>query len=178
MNDTFPFSLETPAQTAESSSGGDSLNAATSAAMASAAQSKRGRGRPRKDGAIAGGIDGTISKSPRISSELRAEMARQLDALYDPKAWGSLLSMPADTALAITGKDRWKVSDDERKTLGSCGSVAARFVVFENPKTLALLMLSSALFSVYVPRATAELKEQIAARNKENSLPKPDAAKP
>lgn len=159
-----PFSLDS---TTESLAGNPPLNPHVVAALASATTSKRGRGRPRKDGTNTSGTGPTQSQStPRMSAELRAELSKQMEALYDSKAWGALLSMPADTALAITGKDRWKISGDERATLGACGGVAARFMAFENPKTLAFLMLGSALFSVYVPRCTAELKEMYAMKQR------------
>lgn len=81
-----------------------------------------------------------------------------MEACYDPKAWGSLLRLPADVALTLTGHKHWEVNKDETQTLGACGSVAARFLMIQSPKTLAFLMVSSALFSVYVPRAIEEMK--------------------
>lgn len=148
-----PFSLLD-----ESNNGNDAASAARLAAMAAASPEKRGRGRPRKDGTHSSGTSAAKPQSP--SPELRAELAKQLESLYDPKAWGSLLAAPGDAALAITGKDHWKISNDERATMGATGATAARFLVLENPKTLAMLMLGASLFSVYMPRLTAELKLQ------------------
>jgi len=91
---------------------------------------------------------------------IQAEIARQLEACYEPGAWGALLALPADAALAVTGRDNWKISKDERHTLGVSGSAAARTLMISNPRSLAFLMLASALFSVYVPRAVQEIKHQ------------------
>jgi hypothetical protein len=128
-------------------------DAANSAIEASRSSRKR-RGRPAKTDTDSSGTSDIRTASP----DLRAEMSRQLEAAYDPKAWGALLAAPGDAALAITGRKHWDISKDERETLGACGSVAARFLMIEHPKTLALLMLSSALFSVYVPRLAEEVK--------------------
>lgn len=91
---------------------------------------------------------------------IQAEITRQLEACYDPAAWGALLALPADAALAVTARDIWKISKDERNTLGAAGSAAARTLMISNPRSLAFLMLASALFSVYVPRAVQEIKHQ------------------
>jgi|SRR3970040_2553516 len=118
----------------------------------------RKRGRPSKDSE-------SLQRDKQIVSE---ELARQLDACYDPKAWGALLALPADAALAITARENWKISKDERDALGASGSAAARTLMFTNPRTLAFLMLASALFSVYVPRAVNEFKHQAEKRKNES----------
>lgn len=128
------------------------LQAGDDAIAASKTSRKR---RPGKDAPNSGGTGGTVAQP---TPELRAEIARQLEQAYDPKAWASLLALPADAALAITGRKHWEVSKDERETLGACGSVAARYLMVESPRTLALLMISSALFTVYVPRVGKELQ--------------------
>jgi len=128
--------------------------AATEAIEASRSSRKRSARQQGKAGQDTSGTGPPVAQS----AELRSEIARQLEAAYDPKAWGALLAAPADAALAITGHKHWDVSKDERETLGACGSVAARYLMIEHPKTLALMMVSSALFSVYVPRLTEEFK--------------------
>lgn len=126
---------------------------AKASALAAAPTSRKSRKRQSETGADSGGI---AAASP--SPELRAEIAKQLEASFDPKAWGALLALPANAALALTGHKHWDVSKEERDTMGTCGSIAARYLMVENPKTLALLMLSSAMFSVYVPRLQQEFK--------------------
>lgn len=147
----------------------DSGPAVVEARMAATSEletSKRRRGRPRKDTTPSGGDSRTLS------AELQGEIARQLEGLYDPKAWGALLAAPGDAALALTGnKERWNISADERATLGATGSAAARTMMITNPRTLALLMVGSALFSVYIPRVTKELAEIKLKREKEKHAP-------
>lgn len=133
---------------------GPAASAARSAASVELESAKRKRGRPRKDATVSG------ANSSAVQPELAAELARQLEALYDPRAWSSLLALPGDVALAFTGNDkRWNISSEERATLGATGSAAARTLMITNPRSLALLMVSSAIFSVYVPRAMQELKD-------------------
>jgi len=141
-------------------------NQAREAARAEFSTSQTRRGRPRKSTADGGG------NQQSVSPELQAEIARQLEACYDPTAWGALLASPGDVALAMTGREEWNISKDERKTLGATGAAAARTLMISNPRTLALLMLSSALFSVYVPRITKEVIHQKA--KKAHDEPKKD----
>lgn len=131
--------------------------AASQAAEAAIAASKTSR-KPRSDAGKSRQTGPNSSGASEPSAELRAEISKQLEAAYNPKAWASLLALPADVTLAISGNKIWDVSKDERETMGACGSVAARYLMEENPKTLALLMLSSALFAVYVPRITEHLR--------------------
>ena len=109
---------------------------------------------------------------------MQAEINKSLEAIYEPKAWGAMLSMPGDAMATITGKERWTLSKDERETLGITGSATARALAITNPKGLAILMLASALFSAYVPRATAEMREYLDARRKEKEEAKRKASAP
>lgn len=103
---------------------------------------------------------GDVPTGERALQDAIAEkIARQLDELHDPVAWGALLGLPADVALTLTGKDRWKLAEDERTKLGTTGAAAARTLMITNPRALAFMMAGAALFSVYVPRAVAELNE-------------------
>ena len=97
---------------------------------------------------------GRIERDQQI---IQTEIAKQLEACYEPAAWSALLALPADAALALTAREYWKISKDERNTLGAAGSAAARTLMITNPRALAFLMLASALFSVYVPRAIQEV---------------------
>lgn len=128
----------------------DLAAAARSNALELSAGRKK-RGRPK--GAGGESVDD-------LQAKVDAEIIRQLDAVHDPRAWGALLSSPADVALTITGRDYWKMSDRERDTLGATGSAAARTLMITNPKALAFLMVSAALFAAYMPRLTQELAHQ------------------
>jgi hypothetical protein len=124
----FSFAPITPAS--DSSSGGGAVSDAAANAIAGAQTVGRRRGRPPGSGASsAGRTRNAQSQSADMSPELRAELMRSMEACYDPKAWGALLGAPADAAAAITGKDYWKISDEERHTLGACGSTASRYCV-------------------------------------------------
>lgn len=126
---------------------------ATSEVASDLAARPRRRGRPPKDAANGG------SDQRALQDQVNSAIVAQLDALHDPKAWGALLGAPADAALALTGNERWKISDDERTTLGTTGSAAARTMMITNPRALAFAMLGAGLMSVYLPRMLAQLKE-------------------
>lgn len=128
---------------------------------------RRGR-RPRTDSSPSDG-----SNAPRPSAEMQALIAQQLESLHDPDAWGALLCMPADAIAAFATKkpERWAFSKEERKTLGITGAGFARTLMITNPRALALMMLSAAVFSAYAPRALQEFKEMAAERAAKKKTP-------
>lgn len=137
--------------------------------LSSEATTRRKPGRPRRDSASSGPNQSALQNS------INAEIASQLEAVHDPKAWGALLSAPADVALTLTGRDYWETKDRERDTLGSCGATAARVMMITNPKSLALLMLASGMFAVYMPRLIKEMKFQREEMERAKALAKQKA---
>lgn len=163
------------------SEGNSAASAASAAAMEAAATARKTRsdkGKPR--GPRAQGQDSSgytpVGGDATMSPELRAEITRQVEALYNPKAWGALLAAPADMLLATTGKKRWDIGEEERATLGACGSTAARCMMIQNPKTLAFLMLGAAISSVYGTRLVQELREYAAEKRKAQNVAASQAA--
>lgn len=144
--------------------------AARENAEAALARSPRKRGRPAAD---AGNVQ---RDSGALQAQINAEIRAQLDALHDPKLWGALLAAPGDTALAITGREYWEISKDERELLGAGGSAAARTLMITNPRALALFMLTGTLITVYLPRMSKELAHIRDEREKKESEKK-DGAK-
>jgi hypothetical protein len=124
------------------------------------------RGRKRRGATADSGVAGA-SVAGTSSPQLEEEIRRQLEQCYNPKTWGALLAAPADLMLTVTGKDYWDVKDRERDILGETGATAARFIITQNPKTLALIMLGSALFSVYVPRMAKQMRDDRAKKKPE-----------
>lgn len=145
-------------------------SAAADAARSAAAASPRKRGRPRGDGSVRG------SDSRALQAQVNEAIAQQLDALHDPEAWGALCAMPGDAIVAITGREHWQITKEERKTLGVTGSAFARTLMITNPRALAAMMFASAIFSAYGMRAMREMRDA-AERKKQESEKKPDAAK-
>jgi hypothetical protein len=147
---------------------GFQMGASADAAKTAAAASTRKRRGSREDGNARGG------DSRALQAQIEGAIASQLDALHDPEAWGALLALPGDAIHAVTGRERWEVRKEERRTLGVTGSAFARTLMITNPRALAALMLGAALFSCYGTRALAELKEY---REKKNAPEKTDASK-
>jgi hypothetical protein len=151
---------------------GGGIAAATAAASRAAASEaasispRRRNRRSSEDASVGARVD-----SNAHAALVQAELARQLEALHDPKQWAALLCMPADAAKVWTGHERWKLAQEERDTLGLTGSACARTMMITNPRGLAMLMLTSALFSAYVPRALSQLKE-MAEKKKEKEKEK------
>lgn len=110
------------------------------------------------------------SDQPALQAKVDAAILAQLEACYDPRAWGAVVTAPADCALALTGRDHWNVSPEERATLGATASAAARTMMITNPKSLAFFMFGVTLTSFYLPRLVAEMKAwRKAKEEKENA---------
>lgn len=139
------------------------MRSSAEAAKTAADSSPRKRGRPRGDG-IAG-----AGRERALQDQVNTAIASQLDALHDPEAWGALLGLPGDAIFAVTGRERWEIRKEERRTLGVTGSAFARTLMITNPRALAAMMLAAALLSCYGTRALAEAKE---FRDKKNAAPK------
>lgn len=150
------------------SAGNPIITAARANAQAELQTTSRRRGRPSKDSSS------LRSDTSALPPDLQAEIQRQIEGALDPRAWAALLALPADTALAITGREHWKISKDERDTLGATGSAMARAMMIANPKMLCLIMLSSAMFSCYMPRVIKEAEHL----KQKRAMKKGDAVKP
>lgn len=122
------------------------------------------RGRPPGTGSKA---SGTSAAPP--ASQLTPELAAQIEGMFKPEAWAPLMSLPADAMLALTGNDWWNVKESERVAMGATASCAARFLVTQHPRTLAVIMVSAAVLSVYAPRI---LKEAASRRPKKEEKQK------
>ena len=105
--------------------------------------------------------DKGISRGPRGEklSESEKTILATFEKLYDPQVWEGVVCAPADTMLAISGRPLWKISDKERQTLAVTSSMTARCFAVENPKWLALIMLSITIAQIYGTRAAMHMAE-------------------
>lgn len=133
---------------------------------------KTKRGYRRKPADDAGNVG---ANSAVLQARIEAQIGEQLEALHDPKCWGALLACPGDVGLALTGRQYWDISKEERATLGATGSAFARTMMITNPRALACLMLSGALFAVFVPRIMKEAEHQRGVREAKEKEKKANA---
>ncbi len=149
--------------TAQSPAAAAAVNLAREEATKQAADPlvTRKRGRPPKDAGSGGGVNSNAAKN--ASKELHA----QLDAVFAPEAWGALLAAPGDVAAGITGRGYWEITQEERKTLGLTGAAFARTMAITNPRSLAAMMVSASLLSVYLPRLIKEAAHMRATKKAE-----------
>jgi len=113
--------------------------------------------------------DKGVTRGPRGEklSEGERQILATFERLYDPEVWEGVVCAPADTMLAVSGRALWSISDRERKTLSVTASMTARCFAVENPKWLALIMLSISLSQIYGTRAAmhfAEVKKEAEAK--------------
>lgn len=152
---------EAPSSAVDTTQGAIPIGAGADArAEADSAILTRPRKKRRAGGAAGDGEGDKLSLQARID----AKIEEQLEAVHDEKAWGALLGLPATVARALTANDRWKLEKEERDTLGATGSAFSRTMMVTNPRTLAAFMLGSALLTVYMPRAIAQLEEMTAKK--------------
>lgn len=120
------------------------------------------KGKPRSAG---GG------KSGASVSSLSPLTPQAFAALYDEKLWSRVLSSPADAAAAVTGSKTWKLSDEERETLGKTGSVAAQCFAVADPRYLALSLAIICLSDIYAVRFVMWKAERDAEKKMQEKKP-------
>lgn len=105
-------------------------------------------------------------RGEKLSESEKAILAT-FEKLYEPEVWEGVVCAPADTMLALTGRVLWQISPQERKTLSVTASTTARCFSVENPKWLALVMLSITIAQIYGSRAlmhAAEVRKEDQAK--------------
>jgi hypothetical protein len=160
------FSFNDSAKDSASPTAPDSATVSTGGGSVSDAAVHQARGdanaelqqRPRRKYTKRNSSDSGTDNST-LQARVDSVIAAQLEGLYDPKACGALACLPATILQARTGHDRWKVSEEERLTLGSAYSAALRTLMITNPRALALALAASATLMVYLPRVMSQLNE-------------------
>lgn len=130
-----------------------SATGAPASATDSASQKIIGERKERRDKGIPRGPRG------EKLSDSEKTLLTTFEKLYEPEVWEGVVCAPADTMLAISGRRLWNISPQERRTLSVTASVTARCFAVENPKWLALIMLSITLVQIYGTRAAMHLAE-------------------
>lgn len=130
-------------------------------------KTRKQRGPYKKSGRGSAGAGEASSTSDDLALQ---KIQQGLDELFRPEAWEPIMALPGDAMLAFTGREHWNISREERKTLGTTASTAARFMAIENPKYLAISLCATAIITVYGSRIVKDL----AMRKKENAQKKPE----
>ena len=115
--------------------------------------------------------DKGITRGPRGEklSEGEKALLATFEKLYDPEVWEGVVCAPADTMLAVSGRKLWEISEKERKTLAVTSSMTARCFAVENPKWLALIMLSITLAQIYGTRGMIHMAQLQEEKKKANA---------
>ncbi len=74
---------------------------------------------------------------------------------------GELLALPGETLHAMTGKDRWLITDREKDLLEKKGQAGLLLMLETNPEQLTKQMFYATLGVVYGPRLIAEIRDLI-----------------
>lgn len=141
----------------ESSAGG---GVAAAAVLEAKKNAKRKPGRPP------GSKSDVKSGSGTKNGPNDARITEEINKLFAPKMWEPVVSIPAAAMLAMTGHERWKLADEERKNMAATVGTAMQYVGIQNPKALAISMALITCMSVYAPRAVAQLNDMRQAKNK------------
>jgi hypothetical protein len=156
----FDFSKEretstAPASAIPQSGAGSVASSVAAAARQDAERAIPKRKYPRRSESVAGNERVTDSA---LSERVNAAIAAQLSQLHSPEAWGALACLPADGALVWTGHEHWKMSAEERKTLGLTCSAAAQTFMITNPRALGCAMALAAIAGAYIPRMLEQMR--------------------
>lgn len=112
------------------------------------------------------------AKIPRPTRPVSSADANALAELLSPKSLERLVSMPFDTAFAITSYEGWQLDDDERAVLSTSWAITCQYLLpTMNPGLIALavasintLMITSKKAWLY-RQARAEALERELSRN-------------
>jgi hypothetical protein len=100
------------------------------------------------------------------------QQAKILDAILDPKVWRGAVAAPGDMMAAITAKEHWVLSEDERDTLAKTGVATARAFAVTDPKWLALSLFSFSIITIYGGRMVKDAQDRAQARRMMVATPK------
>jgi hypothetical protein len=151
------------------------LRVESSAAAKVVAEAERSRPTSDKSGGSAFSLsNGSAGKTDtQISAAANAQLQnniRALEDLLDPKVWKGAMGAPGLALSAITNKDYWELSDEEKDTLAKTGAATARVLMVHDPRWLALSLFGFSVISIYGSRAVKYFEERRA--EKKNALPK------
>lgn len=153
--------------TADTAAGAGIFTRAKSAAGATVDRAKdalkRRRGRPSN----------AERAAAAEQSQVIEQQAGELEKIFTPENWESIVRAPADMALAVTGRPIWDLPEKEVKTLAVSASQTARYWLAIDPKYLVLFMFVFQVSITYGGRIATDAQNQRKAREKE----KADAAK-
>lgn len=107
-----------------------------------------------------GGTTFTLEKGDAAANLAAEDAAKILDAILDPKIWRGVVAAPGDMMVAVTGREHWELSEDERDTLAKTGAATARAFAVTDPKWLALSLFAFSILSIYGGRITKDLKDK------------------
>lgn len=121
-----------------------------------AIEQKRGRGRPRKDGKPSSGISPAPDAAQMADIERRAA---ELEKIFSPDNWRSIVRAPADLALALSGREYWDLPEKEVSALAVSASHTARYWMAIDPRYIVLVMFLFDMSVIYGGRTVRHIKD-------------------
>lgn len=118
---------------------------------------KRRRGRPSN----------AEREAAAAQSQVIEQQAGELEKIFTPENWESIVRAPADMALAVTGRPIWDLPEKEVKTLAVSASQTARYWLAIDPKYLVLFMFVFQASITYGGRIVTDAQNQRKARAQE-----------
>lgn len=108
-----------------------------------------------------GGASTEASQRDTLQTKLRAqEIVNELNQLYSPDNFSSIVKGPADLMLLNTNRELWRLTDKEVNLLATNASVTAKYWLLVDPKWLSLAMLAMSTLTIYGTRYMLQIKEE------------------
>lgn len=165
---------DTAATVEANPSPGESGDASFGLRVENSESAKTLRAAKSKGGAKPESGSGTPLLEDRNATTL-AEQAKVLEALLDPKVWKGAVAAPGDAMHALTGKEYWELSDEEKDTLAKTGAATARSFMVTDPKWLALSLFAFSVLSIYGSRMMKDLQERKQAKTNPSPVAQGDS---
>lgn len=156
--------LDTSAKPSPSDGGvpGSALNVEASASAATV-KARRGAGKKNTEsGKPAFSFEDTSAANAAVAKEQEALLAQ----VFDPRMWKKVVAAPGDLAFTVTGREHWRISEEEADTLATTGAATFRAFALVDPKWVALMLFSTSLLTIYGGRIVVDAKAKADEKKK------------
>jgi len=117
--------------------------------------------KPRRKKYFENGVGGAPPPVPPIPLPPKAAIFSDAEIadLFSPATWRGVVSAPANTMLAISGRKLWNLSDTEIDSLATPAAAAAKVFLQVDPKWVVLTLLMINVSTIYGARIVAHVRE-------------------
>lgn len=119
--------------------------------------------------------DETGTTKPTSGGRISSADAEKIRAMFDPKAWKTLVKTPFVLGTVLTGRKCWELEKEEEDTLATTTAASAEYFLQSDPKwvclTICMFNWSVILTSKFLANAKETHNEQVLLREENGNQP-------